>query len=176
MNLRLFAIVGMLLILGANHCLAIPWSNGDNSEFYYKIGGARSISVPPNVNVQTYALNGSLEYGLGYSCGNFDPMLGLTNLLNDLQNTGNNLVNGAIGAVQAAIGGLPALIMQRIDPGLYDLFQNALIRVEAILSLANKSCEQFELYQGVQSGRQRGGWRQYRKNLRHNIYGGDARR
>lgn len=144
MNLRLFALVGLLLLLGANNCLAIPWSNGDNSDFYYKIGGARSISVPPNVNVQTHALNGSLEYGLGYSCGNFDPMLGLTNLMNDLQNTGNNLVNGAIGAVQAAIGGLPALIMQRIDPGLYDLFQNALIRVEAILSLANKSCEQYE--------------------------------
>ncbi|WP_404360465.1 integrating conjugative element protein [Methylotuvimicrobium sp. KM1] len=144
MNLRLFAIIGLLLLLSANTCLAIPLSNGDNSEFYYKIGGARSISVPPNINVQTHALNGSLEYGLGYSCGNFDPMLGLTNLMNDLQNTGNNLVNGAIGAVQAAIGGLPALIMQRIDPGLYDLFQNALIRVEAILSLANKSCEQYE--------------------------------
>lgn len=151
MNQRPFAMIGLLLLLATNTSLAIPWSNGDNSEFYYRIGGARSISLPPNVNVQTYALNGAAEFGLGYSCGNFDPMLGITNLLNQLQNTGNNLVNGAIGAVQAAIGGLPALIMQRIDPGLYDLFQNALIRVEAIISLANKSCEQYEqeIKQGI---------------------------
>jgi len=51
MNQRMFVITGLLLLLAVNTCLAIPWSNGDNSDFYYKIGGARSISVPPNVNV-----------------------------------------------------------------------------------------------------------------------------
>jgi integrating conjugative element protein (TIGR03755 family) len=144
MNKRLLALIGLLLLLGGRNSLALPFSNGDNSDFYYKIGGARSISLPPNINVQTRTLSGSLEYGLGYSCGNFDPTLGLANILNSLQGAGNNLVNGAVGAVQAAIGGLPALIMQRIDPGMYDLFQNSVIRAEATLSLANKSCEQYE--------------------------------
>ena len=136
----------LLLILGGFSLTgyATPLANSDNSEFYYRIGGARSISVAPNVAVQTYALDGSLEYGLGYSCGNFDPTLGLSNLLNDLEGAGNSLINGAIGAVTAAIGSLPALILQRIDPGLYDLFQNALIRVEAVLALANQTCEQYE--------------------------------
>lgn len=144
MNQRSLHIIGLLLLLAGATASAMPLSNGDNSDFYYKLGGARSISLPPNTNVQTIALNGALELGLGYSCGNFDPTLGLANTLNSLQNAGNNLVNGAIGAVQAAIGGLPALILQRVNPGLYDLFQNGLIRAEAILSLANKSCEQYE--------------------------------
>ena len=121
-----------------------PLANSNNSQFYYQIGGARSISLPPNVDVKTVSLNGSYEYGLGYSCGNFDPTLGLSNILNDLKGTGNDLINGAVGAVTSAIGSLPALILQRIDPGLYDLFQNALIRAEATLSLANQSCEQYE--------------------------------
>jgi integrating conjugative element protein (TIGR03755 family) len=124
--------------------VAAPLANSDNSEFYYQIGGARSISLPPNAQVNTVLIDGAFEYGLGYSCGNFDPTLGLTNILNGLQGAGNNLINGAVGAVTGAIGALPALVLQRIDPGLYDLFQNALIRAEAMLSLANQSCEDYE--------------------------------
>ncbi|WP_198159323.1 integrating conjugative element protein [Methylomonas lenta] len=133
-----------LLMNQAAPLSAAPLANSDNSDFYYEIGGARSISVPANTQVNSYAINGALEYGLGYSCGNFDPTLGVANLLNGLQQTGNNLVNGAVGAVQAAIGGLPALVLQRIDPGLYDLFQNAVIRAEAAIALANKTCEDYE--------------------------------
>lgn len=137
------SILGSMMVFNAPLCAA-PLANSDNSDFYYEIGGARSISVPANTQVNTYAINGALELGLGYSCGNFDPTLGVANLLNGLQQTGNNLVNGAVGAVQAAIGGLPALVLQRIDPGLYDLFQNAVIRAEAAIALANKTCEDYE--------------------------------
>lgn len=141
-NVRITILV--LLMRPSVPLLAAPLANSDNSDFYYEIGGARSISVPANTQVNSYAINGALEYGLGYSCGNFDPTLGVANLLNGLQQTGNNLVNGAVGAVQAAIGGLPALVLQRIDPGLYDLFQNAVIRAEAAIALANKTCEDYE--------------------------------
>lgn len=53
-------------------------------------------------------------------------------------------MNGAISAVSAAIGSLPMLILQRVDPGLYDLFQNLLIRAEAVIEIATESCEQLE--------------------------------
>ena len=137
-------VLFICLMLCSLHSYSAPLANSNNSEFYYQIGGARSISLPANAGVKTVSLNGAVEYGLGYSCGNFDPTLGLSNILNGIKNSGNNLINGAVGAVTSAIGSLPALIMQRIDPGLYDLFQNALIRAEATLALANKSCEQYE--------------------------------
>ena len=137
----LFLLLCLVVTLDA---VAAPLANSDNSPFYYQIGGARSISLPANAYVKTSPLSASAEIGLGYSCGKFDPTLGLSNILNELSSTGNNLINGAIGAVTSAIGSLPALIMQRIDPGLYDLYQNALIRAEATLALANKTCEQYE--------------------------------
>jgi integrating conjugative element protein (TIGR03755 family) len=138
-------VVMIFLLLGvASTGTAAPLANSSNSPFYYQIGSGRSISLPSNANVKTYKLGGAFEFGLGYSCGKFDPTLGLSNILNDLSNTGNDLINGAIGAVTEAIGSLPALILQRIDPGLYDLYQNGLIRAEAILALANKTCEQYE--------------------------------
>jgi len=135
-------LIGILMHPSASH--AEPIAGPKLSKLYYKIGGAGSITAPANAGVVTQTIGGSISLGLGYSCGKFDPTLGVSNILNDLKNTGNNLINGAMSAVSAAIGSLPALIMQRVDPGLYDLFQNALIRAEAIISLAHKSCEQME--------------------------------
>ena len=47
-------------------------------------------------------------------------------------------------AASSAIASLPALILQRANPGLYDLFQNALLQAEETMQLATKSCEQME--------------------------------
>jgi uncharacterized ParB-like nuclease family protein len=49
-----------------------------------------------------------------------------------------------VAAANSAIASLPALILQRANPGLYDLFQNALLQAEETLKLATKSCEQME--------------------------------
>ena len=53
-------------------------------------------------------------------------------------------MNAMTAAATAALAALPALILQRANPGLYDLFQNALIKAEETLRLATKSCEQME--------------------------------
>jgi len=39
---------------------------------------------------------------------------------------------------------LPALILQRANPGLYDMFQNALLQAKETMQIATKSCEQME--------------------------------
>jgi len=137
-------ILFISLILCSGHAYSAPLANSNNSEFYYQIGGARSISLPANAGVKTNVLDASYEYGLGYSCGNFDPIKGVADAINGLKGTKDKLITGAVGAVTSAIGSLPALILQRIDPGLYDLFQNALIRAEASIALATKTCEDYE--------------------------------
>jgi len=135
--------IGLFIVL-THTAYAAPTANSSNSAFYYDIGGARSISSPLNVNANSYDLGGSSEFGLGYSCGKFDPTLGLSNILNSITSLGTGIVNGAVGAVTSAIGGLPSLVLQRVNPGLYDLFQNAKIGAEATLALADQSCEQYE--------------------------------
>ena len=134
----------LFIVLSSQWAQAAPQPFPTNSELYYEIGGATSITLPTNYQAGRYSYPAHVEVGFGYSCGNFDPTLGLANILNSVKNIKNDLVNGAIGAVTAAIGSLPALILQRINPGLYDLFQNGKIRAEAALSLANASCEEME--------------------------------
>ena len=112
--------------------------------WYYVIGGAEPVSVPANPAVVSTTLGGSAQLGLGYSCGKFDPVAAVTNTLNDIGSGVDNMMNAMTAAATSAIASLPALILQRANPGLYDLFQNALIKAEETMQLATKSCEQME--------------------------------
>ena len=112
--------------------------------WYYEIGGAEPVSVPANPAVVSTTLGGSAQLGLGYSCGKFDPVAAVTNTLNDIGSGVDNMMNAMTAAATSAIESLPALILQRANPGLYDLFQNALIKAEETMQLATKSCEQME--------------------------------
>lgn len=116
----------------------------EDSFWYYEIGGAEPVSPPPNPGVTSLTLGGSAQLGLGYSCGKFDPVLAVTHTLNDISSGVDDMMNAMTAAASAAIAALPALILQRANPGLYDLFQNALLKAEETVQLATKSCEQME--------------------------------
>ncbi len=117
----------------------------EDSLWYYEIGGAEPVSAPANPLVTSVTLSGSAQLGLGYSCGKFDPVMAVTNTLNDIGAGVDNMMNAMTAAASAAIAALPALILQRANPGLYDLFQNALLQAEETMQLATKSCEQMEV-------------------------------
>lgn len=116
----------------------------EDSLWYYEIGGAEPVSAPANPLVTSVTLGGSAQLGLGYSCGKFDPVAAVTNTLNDIGSGVDNMLNAMTAAASAAIAALPALILQRANPGLYDMFQNALLKAEETMQLATKSCEQME--------------------------------
>lgn len=116
----------------------------EDSLWYYEIGGAEPVSVPANPAVVSMTLGGSAQLGLGYSCGKFDPVAAVTNTLNDIGSGVDSMMNAMTTAATNAIASLPALILQRANPGLYDLFQNALLKAEETMQLATKSCELME--------------------------------
>ena len=94
--------------------------------WYYQIGGAQPISAPANPSVVSVTLGGSAQLGLGYSCAKFDPVAAVTHTLNNIKSGADDMMNAMTAAASSAIAALPALILQRANPGLYDLFQNAL--------------------------------------------------
>tara|TARA_R100000005_G_scaffold96011_1_gene80076 strand:+ start:2905 stop:4245 length:1341 start_codon:yes stop_codon:yes gene_type:complete len=136
----------VLLIGALSVCQAVHAAQGptEDSLWYYEIGGAEPVSVPANPAVVSVTLGGSAQLGLGYSCGKFDPVAAVTNTLNDIGAGVDNMMAAMTAAATSAIAALPALILQRANPGLYDLFQNALIKAEETMQLATKSCEQME--------------------------------
>ena len=112
--------------------------------WYYEIGGADPISLPANPQTRTVTLGGSAELRLGYSCGAFDPVVAVSNSLNNIGQGADAMMDAMTAAATSAIASLPALILQRANPGLYDLFQNALLKAEETMKIATKSCETME--------------------------------
>ena len=133
-----------LVILCTPMNLVAVMAPTEDGFWYYEIGGARPISRPANPSVVSVTLGGSAQLGLGYSCASFDPVAAVTNTLNEIGAGADRMMGAMTNAATAALAALPALILQRANPGLYDLFQNALIKAEETLSLATKSCQQME--------------------------------
>ena len=140
-SVRTVLLIGALSVSQVVHPAQGPT---EDSLWYYEIGGAEPASVPANPSVVSVTLGGSAQLGLGYSCGKFDPVAAVTNTLNNIGAGVDNMMNAMTAAATSAIAALPALILQRANPGLYDLFQNALIKAEETMQLATKSCEQME--------------------------------
>ncbi len=137
-------ILWLAALLAASQCAAGAKAPTEDSFWYYEIGGAQPVSAPANPSVVSVTLGGSAQLGLGYSCAKFDPVTAVTNTLNEIGAGADRMMGAMTAAATSAIAALPALILQRANPGLYDLFQNALIKAEETLSLATKSCEQME--------------------------------
>ena len=127
----------------ACHPLIAAEAPSDDSLFYYKIGGGRDITIPPSLNITTIDLSLSGQAS-ALSCSGFDPMVAIESSLDNLRNGVDNAVNAIELAATAAIANLPGYILQKANPGLYDLFQNALLRANESFSLATKSCERIQ--------------------------------
>ncbi|MDX1252287.1 MAG: integrating conjugative element protein [Gammaproteobacteria bacterium] len=133
-------VAALCLLWGSNAC-ALTAGPAEDSLFYYRIGGAAPITSAPNPAVVTAPL--SLRAGLNYSCGKFDPTLGIVNALNPSR-LAATLQDTALGAATAAAGALPLYVLKRANPDLYQLLQDALLAAKGVISLATKSCEQME--------------------------------
>ncbi len=135
----------MILMMGGLTSLSLfaEEAPSEDSLFYYKIGGGRDIAIPPSLNITTIdlSLNGQAS---ALSCSGFDPMVAIESSLDNLRNGVDNAVNAIELAATAAIANLPGYILQKANPGLYDLFQNALLRANESFSLATKSCERIQ--------------------------------
>lgn len=131
-------------VVALSSTAALPPAPTEDSTFYYEIGGAQPISLSPNPDVTSMNLSAAASVGMGYSCLKFDPLLGVTNTLNEVRNGAENMTNAMVSAATSAIASLPAYILHRANPDLYDLFQNALLMAREGVSLATKSCQQME--------------------------------
>lgn len=113
------------------------------SPMHYRMGGASP--VPPAVNLSyNYSLGVSLRAGANFSCGKFNLKENIAGVLDDVKSAADDLQNMMVQAAQSAIASLPALILQRLNPGLYDIFQNALLEAKARVNISVASCQQLE--------------------------------
>jgi len=109
-----------------------------SSSLYYRMGGGS----PSGGAAHRGAVSAQLSTGIraNYSCGKFDVGGSWASLMNGIHNLGGTIT----GAVQAGIASLPLYVLQRAQPGLYQLFQNFSQKADLMVSASLKSCEDME--------------------------------
>ncbi|OTA19822.1 membrane protein, Tfp pilus assembly, pilus retraction ATPase PilT [Xenorhabdus beddingii] len=108
---------------------------------FYTLGGGSVISQP--------ATRGSLKklagLELGWSsdlmCGNFDLKTTVGNQLNGITAGFKNLMSDVIQGATGAVASLPAMIIQRANPGLYDMLTNGVLQANVAFDKAQFNCQ-----------------------------------
>ncbi len=112
----------------------------NNSSLYYRMGGGSpgGAAAYRGQLANTLGIQGNMR--LNYSCGKFDIGLSWSNLMNGFSSLGTQVSN----AVKAGIASLPPYLLQRAQPGLYQLFQNYSLKADTMIGAALKTCEEME--------------------------------
>ncbi len=137
---KIIAIALLTININALASNIIP-SGNDNNLLYYKIGGDKDFALPPVSSMDTVHLNTNTHLGLGYSCSVFNPALSITNSLNDIKDSIDNLTKDIIVNATASLIMMPMYELAKSNPTLYSLLNNQLLSANQQLAISTKSCE-----------------------------------
>ena len=104
----------------------------------YSIGGGRAVSMSGASNMH------SIGVGVGWNsnliCGDMSITTTLQNQLNGITNGFQSIMSSVIQNATAAVASLPALIIQRADPGLYNLLTNGVLQARLDFDRSKLTC------------------------------------
>ena len=104
----------------------------------YSIGGGRAVLMGPGSNMR------SLSVGAGWNsnliCGDMSLETTLQNQLNGITNGFQSIMSNVIQNATSAVASLPALIIQRANPGLYNLLTNGILQARLDFDRSKTTC------------------------------------
>ena len=135
------SVVGVALIGAIG--LAVPGiaMSATGDDLYYKIGGGGPVSASAGSGYQTGDLGLGLNWNTGSSCSGLNPQATVENQLNGATSGFQNMMGQVVQNAQGAVASLPAMIIQRAAPGLYDLLSNGVLQGRLDFNKAKTSCQ-----------------------------------
>lgn len=112
-----------------------------DDELYYTLGGGEPISRSATNRDRTIELGADISWNTDLICGDFDMSLSVEQQLSGIKGAFSDLMSGVIGAATGAVASLPGLVIQKLNPALYDLLQNGILQASEEYHLAQTSCE-----------------------------------
>lgn len=108
----------------------------------YTIGGG-SVIHPMASNTQPERLNVGVAWNADLMCGNLDFNASVFNdLKGKAKNSITSLYNNIVAAAQGAVASMPALMLQRANPQLYDMLTNGAYQASLDFNNIKTSCEE----------------------------------
>lgn len=118
----------------------------------YEIGGGYISEPPTRSNGSVTSLELGVNWDVGMECGKFDPKISVSNQLNGITEGFRNMMNNIIQSATSAVASLPAMAIQKANPGLYDMLQQGILQGKMDFEFAETSCEQMaQVFMGNES-------------------------
>jgi integrating conjugative element protein (TIGR03755 family) len=108
---------------------------------YYQLNGGSDISMPSVSPTTSIDVGGNVNSNLGYTCNGFNPAISISNTINNLSGSIEGLDKSVIGSATTAVGSLPMYELEKMDPKLYNLIQNAITGAQDRFNVSMKSCQ-----------------------------------
>ncbi len=109
-----------------------------SDDVLYSIGGGRAVSMGDAARMQ------SISVGFGWNsnliCGDMSLSTTIQNQLNGVTQGFQNIMSNVLESATAAVASLPALILQRADPALYNLITNGILQARLDFDRAKLTC------------------------------------
>jgi len=111
-----------------------------DDSLFYSIGGGNLVSGPPGrQNLQRIGIGGGWSSDL--MCGNFDLKTTVSNQLNGVTRGFQDMMGNVIQSATGAVASLPAMVIQRANPGLYELLTNGLLQANVAFDKGMLNCQ-----------------------------------
>jgi integrating conjugative element protein (TIGR03755 family) len=111
-----------------------------SDKLFYTLGGGSVISQPPTRN-NMKKLGVNIGWSSDLMCGNFDLKTTVGNQLNGVTDGFKNLMGDVIQGATGAVSSLPAMVIQRANPGLYDALTNGVLQANVAFDKAQLNCQ-----------------------------------
>ena len=113
----------------------------NESDYYYRLGGSSNLYIPPVNNDQTITIGGNIDSRLGFTCSGFNPVVSITNSLQDMKSSAMNMPGGIIDNLKGSVAGYPLYKLQQSMPALYNMLQNAAANAQNEFAIKVKDCQ-----------------------------------
>lgn len=140
------ALTAVLTVLFCHCTLAAENDYGVSQQgaiadsLYYQVGGGSAIT-PPLTRRNTQLINMQAGWNADLMCGNFDINTTVRNQLNGVTDGFQDLMGNVIQNATGAVISLPAMIIQRSNPQLYDLLTNGILQGRIDFDKSLLSCQ-----------------------------------
>ncbi|HAO0314877.1 TPA: integrating conjugative element protein [Escherichia coli] len=111
-----------------------------SDKLFYTLGGGSVISQPATRS-NMKKLGVDIGWSSNLMCGNFDLKTTVSNQLNGVTDGFKNLMGDVIQGATGAVASLPAMVIQRANPGLYDTLTNGVLQANVAFDKAQLNCQ-----------------------------------
>ncbi|WP_296180324.1 integrating conjugative element protein [Pseudomonas sp. UBA1879] len=104
----------------------------------YSIGGGSAVTMGSAGNMDSISVGGG--WSANPICGNMNLSTTLENQLNGATAGFQNIMSSVVSNATGAVGSLPALVLQRANPALYNLLTNGILQARLAFDRSKSTC------------------------------------